>query len=212
MVFQWEEVRDEDGALVKLKAPLSNYKSVVIREWNRSPYVHIGDVSKCFTKNGGFDIKKSKSVSLNRDDIQKFISMINDIPPALDRIVAESNSQTTNSDSDTSSSSVPPHKKKQIKKLKRDGSTRVRRSHSTSDIEDKVAQKKKHKKQREQKSKRVQPYSRVKHQSGDTKRKRKVVETESDDILLTDSLLSLCYQNFITIISLSDSILCSAGE
>ena len=70
MTFQWEEVRDEHGNLVKLKAPLSNYKSVVIREWNHSPYVYIGDVSKCFTKNSGFDIKKSKSVSLNRADIE----------------------------------------------------------------------------------------------------------------------------------------------
>ena len=45
-----EEIRDEKGALIKLKAPLSTWKSITIREWQNVPYLHINDVSKCWSK------------------------------------------------------------------------------------------------------------------------------------------------------------------
>lgn len=176
MTFQWEEVRDEHGNLVKLKAPLSNYKSVVIREWNHSPYVHIGDVSKCFTKNGGFDIKKSKSVSLNRADIEKFISMTGEIPSALDRIVTE-NGSTDSTDSDSSSQREPPRKKKQSKKLKKGNTGSERNRHVSSDSDETPRKKKNTKSKR---AKKVHPYSRPKTQAEGVKRKRKDMESGSD--------------------------------
>ena len=108
----FEEIRDERGALIKLKPPLSTWKSITIRDWQHSPYLHISDVSKCWSKGGSFDIKKSKSVTLNKEDVSKFIAMIGQIQSGMDKIVENV------SDSD-SSDTEPVSKKRPVKKQAR---------------------------------------------------------------------------------------------
>ena len=105
------------GALVKLKAPLSTWKAITIRDWQHSPYLHISDVSKCWSKGGSFDIKKSKSVTLNREDVTKFIAMIGQIQSGMDKIVENI------SDSDTSDTE-PVSKKRPAKKQARQSKKR----------------------------------------------------------------------------------------
>lgn len=63
----FKTIRDGAGEIVKIKASISNYKDVTVNSFNNQSYMHLSDVSKCFTKGGGFDLKKSKSVTLNRD-------------------------------------------------------------------------------------------------------------------------------------------------
>lgn len=46
----FKEVRNENGKLVKLKADISNFKSVAVNKYNNTPYCHISDVSKSFKK------------------------------------------------------------------------------------------------------------------------------------------------------------------
>lgn len=127
----FQQVRDESGKLVKMKADISNFKSVVVNEYNNSSYCHISDVSKCFGKGGSFDIKKSKSVTLNRDDVDNFVKMIDQIPTVMDQVLAES---VHYSDSDGSSSNdiKQINKKNKVRKQKQKQSCK-RQTHDVSD-------------------------------------------------------------------------------
>ena len=136
------------GALVKLKAPLSTWKAITIRDWQHSPYIHI---SKCWSKEGNFDIKKLKYVTLNREDVTKFIAMIGQIQSGMDKIVENI------SDSDTSDTE-PVSKKRPAKKQARQ--SKKRRLEGESDESSESDEKPR--KSILKKQKRVHPYSRQK--------------------------------------------------
>ena len=52
--------------------------------------MHLSDVSKCFKKGGGFDLKKAKSVTLNTEEINTFITMTEKLPSVMRKILASS--------------------------------------------------------------------------------------------------------------------------
>lgn len=111
------------GEGLKMKADIPNLKSVVVNEYNNSSYCHISDVSKCFGKGGSFDIKKSKSVTLNRDDVNNFARMIDQIPTAMDQVLAESihcsRSDGSSSDDEKQSKQKKVRKQRKLKACKR---------------------------------------------------------------------------------------------
>ena len=130
----FKEVRDETGKLVKMKADISNFKSLTVNEYNKASYCHICDVSKCFKKGGGFDISKSKTVTLKRDDVNNFVKMIGQVPAAMDKILSESkNDSISNASNDSSSDDAK--KSLKFKKItrKRKPNTHKRKTHEVFD-------------------------------------------------------------------------------
>lgn len=94
----FKTIKDQSGKIIKLKAPISNYKDITVNSFNDRPYAHISDVSKCFKKGGTFDITRARSVTLNKEEVQTFISMTDRLSTAMDTITVDSNA--TDSDSD----------------------------------------------------------------------------------------------------------------
>ena len=209
MMADFKEVRDENGKLVKLKADISNFKSVAVNEYNNSSYCHISDVSKCFKKGGGFDISKSKSVTLNREDVDNFVRMIENIPAAMDQILYESKSDSSSSDSSSDDDNDKKKRKtnKRVKKTKTKTFKHIK-AHPVSDAsdssenEDQKVQKKP-KSQNKSKKRRYKPYSTAgdsESRRGKTpkvtesakkvikKKKQHVIESDSDTEILTDKI------------------------
>lgn len=83
----FKTIRDEAGVIVKLKGSISNYKTITVQNYNDNSCMHLSDVSKCYTKGGGFDLKKAKSVTLNRDEVNTFIEMSEKLPSMMDKVL-----------------------------------------------------------------------------------------------------------------------------
>ena len=124
----FKTIRDNTGAIIKMKASLSPYKDITVNSFNDKSYMHLSDVSKCFMKGGGFDLKKSKSVSLNRDEVMSFIQMSKKLPSLMDKVLRQqpySQNDTTDSSSYDSDEDVETKttKQKKQKRLQNDSDT-----------------------------------------------------------------------------------------
>ena len=141
----FKTIRDEAGEIVKFKGPISNYKSVTVNSFNDKSYIHLSDVSKCFTKGGGFDLKKAKSVTLNRDEVNTFIEMSEKLPIMMDKVLkiqqstdesdegnttSKRQKRQTDSDDETTKASRKITSK-QLKRKKQTGAHPYRRPSST---------------------------------------------------------------------------------
>ena len=84
----FEEIRNSNNVLYKLKGKLSEYKeaNVTVVPKTNLLYMHISDNSKAF-KNGGFDKNASKFVSLNMVETLKLRSLMSTMDPKLTELV-----------------------------------------------------------------------------------------------------------------------------
>lgn len=85
----FKTIRDKAGNIMKIKASISNYKDVTVNRFNDKCYIHLSDVSKCFKQSGRFDLKKAKTVTLNKDEVNTFIKMTEKLPSVMDKVLAE---------------------------------------------------------------------------------------------------------------------------
>ena len=117
----FKTIRDEAGEIVKIKASISNYKDITVNSFNNKSYMHLSDVSKCFTKGGGFDLKMAKSVTLNRDEVNTFIEMTEKLPSVMDKVLKVKLSSRRRHDSassieDSDESKQNPSKRQKMKR------------------------------------------------------------------------------------------------
>lgn len=163
-----------------------------MNSFNDRPYAYISDVSKCFKKGGTFDITRARSVTLNKEEVQTFISMTDRLSTAMDRIAADSNSTDSDSDpldsDDDRKSGKRKGKKAGAVTMKKRAAKKVHFISEGSDDSDKertLPSKNKissHKKQF--RKKRMHPYS--KPRADKKQKKAQTVSDSSDTDLLSD--------------------------
>lgn len=174
----FKTIRNGEGGVVKMKASISNYKDVTVNRFNDKCYAHLSDVSKCFKKGGGFDLKKVKSVTLNRDEVDTFIQMSNKLPTLMDKMLLAKHV----SDSDSDSAEQPAARKKKGKKLTK-RKVSFSSDDSDSDTENVVTKCKASTSKKRVKAKRSHPYRKPSQQ-------KKKPPKESDSNSDTDPISS----------------------
>lgn len=91
----FEEIRNSNNVLYKLKGKLSEHKeaNITIVPKTKLLYMHISDNSKAF-KNGGFDKAASKFVSLSLAEALKLRSLMSTMDPKVTELINSVQPQT----------------------------------------------------------------------------------------------------------------------
>ena len=80
--------------------------------------MHLSDVSKCFKKGGGFDLKKAKSVTLNTEELNTLITMREKLPSVMRKVLASSVHERKNEPVSSADSEASTDDEKKLKKKK----------------------------------------------------------------------------------------------
>lgn len=88
MAHVFEEMRNTNGVLYKLKGKLSDYKeaNVTIVPKTKLVFMHISDISKA-VKNGNFDKNLAKSVSLSMNEVTVLRSLLSTMDTKVQELV-----------------------------------------------------------------------------------------------------------------------------
>ena len=71
-----------------MRARFSRSREVNLTRWNDDIFIHINDISKCFVT-GSFDRSKTKSISMKREEVEKFRDTLSAIVPHVQQMKAE---------------------------------------------------------------------------------------------------------------------------
>lgn len=165
----FKTIKNQDGDVVRMKAAISNHKDVTLNCFNDKCYAHLSDVSKCFKQGGGFDLKKVKSITLNKEEVSTFIRISKKLPALMEKMQL-TKPASDDTDSDSAEGSAPKRKGKKITKRKASSS-------DDSDSESTVTKQKVSTSKKQIKTKRTHPYKKPSQQK---KTPPKPVDIDSD--------------------------------
>ena len=179
----FKAVRDEAGDLIKMKASISNYKDVTVNTFNDKCYVHLSDVSKCFKRGGGFDLKKAKSVTLNTEEINEFIKMTEKLPSVMRKVLASPVHERKKEPVSSADSDASTDDDKKSKKRKTGVKQGVKKTATHQDSDSETESAFPHRKQKQLKKKRTHPYNKPLTETKKRTKSQKATESSDTDVL-----------------------------